>query len=121
MEGNLDALNRLVPNVWRKPAAPAKTAATRPVNLAAPALIAVANEEGATATGSAPAPAASQRSPVASVEAQRFVDLAAVRLTGRLLSPASNQATLEILGQSTPDEMKQALLLVSLLPETSLR
>ncbi len=53
--------------------------------------------------------------------AQRFIDLAAVRLTGRLLAPGSNQAAREILGDGTPDQLRQTLLLISLLPETSLR
>jgi uncharacterized protein (DUF1800 family) len=55
--------------------------------------------------------------------AQRFVDLAAVRLTGRLLSPDSNKAVLEVLGQPplTPDQTRQALVFVSLLPEANLR
>jgi hypothetical protein len=53
--------------------------------------------------------------------AQRFVDLAAVRLTGRLLSDASNRAALEVLGQGSQTEMNQTMIFVSLLPETSLR
>ncbi len=53
--------------------------------------------------------------------AQRFVDLAAVRLTGRLLSSGSNQAALDVLGRGRPEDMQQALIFVSLLPETSLR
>jgi uncharacterized protein (DUF1800 family) len=53
--------------------------------------------------------------------AQRFIDLAAVRLTGRLLSPTSNQAALEVLGQPNPDHMRQAMVFVSLLPEVNLR
>ena len=53
--------------------------------------------------------------------AQRFIDLAAVRLTGRLLAPGSNQAARELLGDATPDQQRQTLLLISLLPETSLR
>ena len=95
MEANLEAINRLVPNVWRKPPVPAPTR--------------VANE---ILTNTPPLPEDA---------AQRFIDLAAVRLTGRLLSPASNQAALGILAEGTPDQMKQAILFVSLLPETSLR
>ena len=95
MEANVDVLNRIVPNVWRKPPAPAPTR--------------VANE---ILTNSPLAP---------EDEAQRFVDLAAVRLTGRLLSPVSNQEALNILAEGTPDQMKQTILFVSLLPETSLR
>ena len=95
MEANLDGLNRLVPNSWRKPPEPTPTR--------------VANE---ILTNTPP--------PVEDA-AQRFVDLAAIRLTGRLLSPASNQAALNILAEGKPDEMKQAILFVSLLPETSLR
>ncbi len=52
---------------------------------------------------------------------QRFVDLVAIRLTGRLLSPASNQAALDVARQGSPDDLEQALVFVSLLPETSLR
>ena len=108
MEGNLDALNRLVPNPWRQPPAPAKTVATtNPV----PMLLPIAND---TATAAAP-------NPSAEAVAQRFLDLTAIRLTGRLLSPASNQAAREILADATPDQMKQTILFVSLLPETSLR
>lgn len=94
MEANLDPLNRVVPNDWRRPPAPVLTPA--------------ANEHG---TGV----------PVTEDAAQRFVDLAAVRLTGRLLSPTSNQAAREILADGTPDQMKQTILFVSLLPETNLR
>ena len=53
--------------------------------------------------------------------AQRFIDLAAVRLTGELLSPDSNQAALKVLGPASPDDMRQTLIFVSLLPETNLR
>ena len=95
MEGNLEVINRLVPNVWRKPPVPTPAK--------------VANE---ILTNFPPAP---------EDPAQRFIDLAAIRLTGRLLSPASNQAALGILAEGTPDQMKQAILFVSLLPETSLR
>ncbi len=53
---------------------------------------------------------------------QRFIDLAAVRLTGRLLTAASNQAALDLLGTDPkPEQYSQTLLFVSLLPETSLR
>ena len=95
MEANLDSINRLVPNPWRKPPEPTPSK--------------VANE---ILTNTPPPPEDT---------AQRFIDLAAVRLTGRLLSPASNQAALGILAEGTPDQMKQAILFVSLLPETSLR
>lgn len=95
MESMVEPLNRLVPKEWRA--------------LPAPALVPAANEEPGRpggATGDA---------------AQRFVDLAAVRLTGRLLAPGSNQAARELLGDGAPDQMRQTLLLISLLPETSLR
>ncbi len=94
MESILETLNRLVPNPWRTPPTPA--------------LVPVANngDEPGRATGDA---------------AQRFIDLAAVRLTGRLLAPGSNQAARELLGDGTPDQQRQTLLLISLLPETSLR
>ncbi len=95
MEGMVEPLNRLVPKEWRK--------------LPAPAFIPAANE--VPDRFAAPAEDA----------AQRFIDLAAVRLTGRLLAPGSNQAAREVLGDGTPDQMRQTLLLVSLLPETSLR
>ena len=95
MEANVDVINRIVPNVWRKPPAPTPTRVANEILTNAP----LAPED----------------------EAQRFVDLAAVRLTGRLLSPTSNQAALGILAEGTPDQMKQTLLFVSLLPETSLR
>ena len=95
MESMVEPLNRLVPVGWRTPPAPAIQAA--------------ANEE----PGRPTTPAEDN--------AQRFVDLAAVRLTGRLLAPGSNQAARELLRDGTADEMRQALLLISLLPETSLR
>ena len=95
MEAMVDPLNRLVPPEWRTPPAPAITP--------------VANEE--PGRFSTPAEDA----------AQRFIDLAAVRLTGRLLAPGSNQAARELLGDSTPEQTRQTLLLISLLPETSLR
>ena len=45
-----------------------------------------------------------------------------MRLTGRLLTPDSNQAALDVLGSgTTPEQFAQAILFVSLLPETSLR
>ncbi len=95
METMVDPLSRLVPKDWRKP----------PV----PALVPAANEDSGR-----PATAAEDA-------AQRFVDLAAVRLTGRLLAPGSNEAARELLGDGNPDQARQTLLLISLLPETSLR
>ncbi len=95
METMVEPLNRLVPKDWRKPPAPA--------------IVPAANEE----PGRFAAPVED--------EAQRFIDLAAVRLTGRLLAPGSNQAARELLGDGTPDQARQTLLLISLLPETSLR
>lgn len=94
MESSVDQLNRVVPNGWRKPAAPVLTPAA---NESAPGL------------------------PPTDDPAQRFLDLVAIRLTGRLLTPASNQAAREVLADGTPDRMKQTVLFVSLLPETSLR
>ena len=95
METMLEPLSRLVPTEWRTPPAPALTPA--------------ANED--PGRFSTPAEDA----------AQRFIDLAAVRLTGRLLSPGSNQAARELLADNTPEQIRQTLLLISLLPETSLR
>ena len=95
MQALNDPLNRLVPAVWR----------TTPE--AAPAPAHVANEFGPVAA----APDADQR----------FIDLAAARLTGHLLAPGSNQSALEVLGQGTPDQMHAALVFIALLPETSLR
>ena len=95
MEEQTDALNRLVPKGWRNP----PESAPPPVN----------NDP-----GKPPA------TPVSG--AQRFIDLAATRLTGRLLTAASNQAALDILGTDPkPEQYSQTLLFVSLLPETSLR
>ena len=96
MESMVEPLNRLVPKDWRKPPAPA--------------ILPVANEEPGRFGGTA-----------AEDAAQRFIDLAAVRLTGRLLASGSNQAARELLGDGTPDQARQTLLLISLLPETSLR
>ena len=95
-----EPLNRLVPVPWRTPP-PLDGAMTR-----------AANEGGAS--GIAPAP-------VVPDAGQRFIDLAAARLTGHLLAPDSNQAALEVLGQGTPDQMHAALVFIALLPETSLR
>ena len=95
METLVEPLNRLVPPEWRKPPAPA--------------IMPAANEE------------PGRFSNPAEDAAQRFIDLAAVRLTGRLLAPGSNQAARELLGDSTPEQTRQTLLLISLLPETSLR
>ncbi len=95
MEANIDPLNRLVPKDWRTPPAPVLTPA--------------ANE------GGAGLPTGHDDS------AQRFVDLVALRLTGRLLTPTSNAAAREILADGTPDQMKQTILFVALLPETNLR
>ena len=95
MESMIEPLARLVPRDWR----------TSP----ATALVPAANEE------------PGRFSTPAEDTAQRFIDLAAVRLTGRLLAPGSNQAARELLGDGTPDQLRQTLLLISLLPETSLR
>ena len=95
MQALNDPLNRLVPMFWRTVP---ETVPTR-----------AANESGA-------APAAE-----ASGADQRFIDLAAARLTGHLLAPESNQSALEVLGQGTPDQMHAALVFIALLPETSLR
>ena len=93
MQALNEPLNRLVPMNWRTPPEMAVTHA--------------ANEPGAAA---------------AMPEAgQRFIDLAAARLTGHLLAPDSNQSALEVLGQGTPDQMHAALVFIALLPETSLR
>ena len=90
MQALNDPLNRLVPGVWR----------TAPESGVAPA----ANDSGA-----APADA--------SDVGQRFIDLAAARLTGHLLAPDSNQSALEVLGQGTPDQLHAALVFIALLPE----
>ena len=96
MESMSEALNRLVPKAWRTPPA----VAPRPA-----ANVPYGPPTAADAVG-----------------AQRFVDLAAVRLTGRLLTPASNQGALDVLGSgASPEEFTQTILFVSLLPETSLR
>ena len=95
MQALNEPLNRLVPAVWRTVPETAVTHA--------------ANESGAV-------PAAE-----ASGADQRFIDLAAARLTGHLLGPESNQSALEVLGQGTPDQMHAALVFIALLPETSLR
>ncbi len=59
--------------------------------------------------------------PAAAV-AQRFIDLAAVRLTGRLLSAESNQAALDLLvPDPSPAVMRQVLVFISMLPENNLR
>ena len=93
MQALNDPLNRLVPTNWRTPPEAVVTHA--------------ANEPGAAA---------------ATPEGgQRFIDLAAARLTGHLLAPDSNQSALEVLGQGTPDQMHAALVFIALLPETSLR
>ncbi len=53
---------------------------------------------------------------------QRLIDLAALRLTGRLLPTASNKETRDFLGDTpTAEEMQQAIVFVSLLPESNLR
>ena len=53
---------------------------------------------------------------------QRLIDLAALRLTGRLLPAASNKAARELIGDTPTDEQaKQGVLFVSLLPEANLR
>ena len=105
MEGVGDELNRLVPKGWRVPpdAAPVAMAPTAPA---------------ADPAHPAPPPPAA----VSDAARQRFIDLAAMRLTGRLLTANSNQAALDILGDAaTPNQYSQAVLFVSLLPETSLR
>ena len=87
-----DPLNRLVPNNWRTPPATITPAA---------------NDAGGLSVAVDPL--------------QRFVDLAAVRLTGHLLDGGSNQAALEVLGQGGADQMRETILFIALLPETSLR
>ncbi len=53
---------------------------------------------------------------------QRLLDLAAMRLTGRPLGPASNAAAREVLGDNPkPDAVTPAIVFVSLLPEANLR
>ena len=96
MQGIGESLNRLVPNDWRTPPATVRPAA---------------NDDAAPAAGP----------PVVPDPLQRFIDLAAVRLTGHLLDPGSNAAALDVLGQGTPDGMRETILFISLLPETSLR
>ena len=95
MQGVGESLNRLVPNDWRTP----------------PATVRPAANDNPAAGGP----------PVVPDPLQRFIDLAAVRLTGHLLDPGSNGAALEVLGQGTGNEMRETLLFISLLPETSLR
>ncbi len=90
-------LNRLVPNNWRTP----------------PATITPAAND--TSAGHPAGP------PVVVDPLQRFLDLAAVRLTGHLLDNGSNQAALEVLGQGSADQMRETILFIALLPETSLR
>lgn len=87
-------LGRLVPNNWRTPPA---------------TITPVANETGAAGP------------PVTVDPLQRFIDLAAVRLTGHLLDNGSNQAALEVLGQGGAEQMRETILFIALLPETSLR
>ncbi len=87
-------LARLVPNSWRTPPAVVTTPA--------------ANENSAGL-------------PVVVDPLQRFIDLAAVRLTGHLLEGGSNRAALEVLGQGSADQMRETILFIALLPETSLR
>ena len=96
MEAMLEPLGRLVPKDWRR--------------LPPTTIIPASNEESGSSLPSA-----------AAESAQWFVDLAAVRLTGRLLTSGSNQAACELFGDGTPDQTRQTLLLISLLPETSLR
>ena len=100
MEGLVEPLNRLVPKGWRTPPVAAPAVPTTP----------------------AVADAAHPPTVPDNAAQQRFIDLAALRLTGRLLTPGSNQAALDVLGDAgAPDQYSQALLFVSLLPETSLR
>ncbi len=86
-------LARLVPGHWRTP--PATIQSTANETTAGP--------------------------PVTADPLQRFIDLAAVRLTGHLLDNGSNQAALEVLGQGSADQMRETILFIALLPETSLR
>ncbi|MBV9127884.1 MAG: DUF1800 family protein, partial [Verrucomicrobia bacterium] len=54
--------------------------------------------------------------------AQRIIDLAAIRLTGRLLTPGSNAAARELLGDAPkPEQVQAAIVFVALLPEANLR
>ena len=92
-----DHLNRLVPPNWRTPPATVTPAANE--------------TDGDGHAGP----------PVVADPLQRFVDLAAVRLTGHLLDGGSNQAALEVLGQGGADQMRETILFIALLPETSLR
>jgi uncharacterized protein (DUF1800 family) len=91
MQSQTQALNQLVPAAWRTPPPP------------------VDDDE----LNHLDSPQVDSR--------QRLIDLAALRLTGRLLSPGSNQAALEVAAQGRPEDLEQALVFVSLLPETSLR
>jgi uncharacterized protein (DUF1800 family) len=93
MQTRTKALEALVPVAWRTPPPPPRAEDTDLNHVAAPVVD----------------------------PTQRFIDLAAIRLTGRLLSPGSNQATLDVAGQGAPADLEQALIFVSLLPETSLR
>ena len=90
-------LGRLVPTNWRTP----------------PAVITPAANETSGDRTAGP--------PVVVDPLQRFIDLAAVRLTGHLLDSGSNQAVLEVLGQGSADQMRETILFIALLPETSLR
>ena len=92
-----DHLNRLVPPNWRTP----------------PTTITPATNETSVDRPDGP--------PVTVDPLQRFIDLAAVRLTGHLLDNGSNRAALEVLGQGSADQMRETILFVALLPETSLR
>jgi uncharacterized protein (DUF1800 family) len=93
MQSRTPALKTLVPLAWRTPPPPPRSEDTSLNHLPTPVID----------------------------PTQRFIDLAAIRLTGRLLSPGSNQAALDVAGQGAPLDLEQALLFVSLLPETSLR
>jgi uncharacterized protein (DUF1800 family) len=93
MQSRTPALKTLVPLAWRTPPPPPRPEDTNLNHVPAPVVD----------------------------PTQRFIDLAAIRLTGRLLSPGSNQAALDVAGQGVPLDLEQALLFVSLLPETSLR
>ena len=97
MQTLADHLGRLVPPAWRTPPATVTPAA---------------NETG----GDLPS-----GPPVTADPLQRFIDLAAVRLTGHLLDNDSNRAALEVLGQGSAEQMRETLLFIALLPETSLR
>ena len=88
-------IGKLVPGNWRTPPATIQPAANENPNAGGP--------------------------PVAVDPLQRFIDLAAVRLTGHLLDNGSNQAALEVLSQGGADQMRETILFIALLPETSLR